>query len=523
MSNQDDFIPLFDEEPEEEQDDTDSWLARVTSQPEEPAEHYFFDPQTEQTPTADTTRPHPIPEPPATSTSPVPEPMVLGLQPQPAQPGSAQGLMTTQASAVGNGDDLYFRERPKAPAKRRGVSLLTLVMALACTCILAACSLLTWALLTDSLPLPPQIAELLAVTQGAASERPSGSGGNTTTPSPTMTLTPQEPADATSTATPAVFVTLLPTKTPTLRVTAAATATPTHASRTNTATPRPVIEAPVPTPIATINASTLTPNIVRDGQNIVQNGVPMVYVPGGTFTMGADNAGSESPAHSVKLSPFYIDRFEVTNRLWAACVVAKACSLPGSTDDFAGRPYFGVEATNDYPVIYISWFNADAYCRWRGARLPTEAEWEMAARWNPSTGAVTAYPWGDAWDQTRLNYCDAGCILGDPTFIDPNFNDGWPQMAPVGHFSNGASPVGALDMAGNVAEWVADWYSSAFYAASPAENPLGPSTGSAKVTRGGGWSLDRYWTRSTARPYFGQLTQAAGIGFRCAIPASSVP
>jgi formylglycine-generating enzyme required for sulfatase activity len=172
--------------------------------------------------------------------------------------------------------------------------------------------------------------------------------------------------------------------------------------------------------------------------------------------------------------------------------------------------------------VYVSWYNADAYCRWRGARLPTEAEWEMAAHWTPAAGEVTVYPWGDEWDPARLNYCDASCLLEDAPFIDTSFDDGWPQMAPTGAYPSGVSPVGAYDMAGNVAEWIADWYSDDYYAVSPTENPLGPETGEARVVRGGGWSLDRNWNRSAARSRFNALSQVAGIGFRCAVSADSM-
>lgn len=531
MSDQsEDFIPQFNEDKEpEEESNTWRWLAQVTNQPdddddwpgpnaiEETAEYRYFNPEIDRTQVSESTPPHPFTRP--TDTTPLPIPMVLGV---PLQPGTAQEADISavtgaaQAAQTDDSSQTAVQSRPGVPAKRHRVPILVLVLTAACLCVLAVGSLGVWGYLTNSLP--PEIASLIAMTPGPLPELSPGGVVRTVTPSPTMTVAPEEPAKATGTATPAVFVTVLPSRTPTLPVTIIPTRT-----RTKTSTPRPIIEPPVPTPIATVAASTLAPSITREGQNIVQAGALMVYVPGGPFTMGADNAGSESPAHAVTLNPFYIDKYEVTNRLWAACVAAGACSLPGSTDDYTGRPYFGAEATNDYPVVYISWFNADAYCRWRGARLPTEAEWEMAARWNPATGAVTVYPWGNDWDRSRLNYCDASCALVDVTFADPNFNDGWPQMSPVIQFPGDASPVGAVDMAGNVAEWVFDWYSSAFYGVSPAENPVGPSTGVARVIRGGGWSLDRNWARSTARSHFGPLTQVSGIGFRCAIPASAVP
>lgn len=274
------------------------------------------------------------------------------------------------------------------------------------------------------------------------------------------------------------------------------------------------------TPGAGESPAPVTPT--PDG-TFLQEGVPMVYVIGGTFMMGSQAAERESPIHEVTLDPYYIDQYEVTNAQWAACVAAGVCSPPASTDAYDGTPYYGVEDFDNYPVVYVSWDDADAYCRWRGARLPTEAEWEMAARWNPDTGEVTVYPWGDEWDPARANYCDASCLLTDSSFLDPDFDDGWPQMAPVGSFPLGASPVGALDMAGNVAEWVADWFSRTYYAIAPAENPTGPATGTERVVRGGAWGVSSNGVRSAARSSFAPYSEGPGLGFRCAISAGDVP
>jgi formylglycine-generating enzyme required for sulfatase activity len=252
----------------------------------------------------------------------------------------------------------------------------------------------------------------------------------------------------------------------------------------------------------------------------MQAGVQMVYVPGGTFAMGSQFAPEEGPIHDVTLSPYYIDQYEVTNAQWAACVLAGGCTEPAVTTAYDGSPYYGETAFDNYPVINVTWYEADTYCRWRGVRLPTEAEWEMAARWNPVTGAVTVYPWGDEWDPLRLNYCDASCLL--TANADPSTDDGWPQAAPVGSFPAGASPVGALDMAGNVAEWVADWYGAGYYAISPAENPTGPASGTLRVVRGGAWGVGRDLLRSTVRSRFSPDLFAAGLGLRCAVSADAV-
>lgn len=339
-----------------------------------------------------------------------------------------------------------------------------------------------------------------------------GETGQPATASPTVTRTP-------------LGANGFPTRTPTLSVgvTELATGTQAPASQPTptvvlaTATPPPTF-IPVPTSVPTINAPTLPPSLAQNGSAFTQAGIPMVVVPGGTFPMGSDAAPAEGPVHNVNLPAFYIDTTEVTNASWAACVAAGACHLPGSTDDFVHNPYYGVDSFNNDPVIFTSWYNADSYCQWRGARLPTEAEWEMAARWNAGAKTVSVYPWGNDWNPANANACDASCLL-NVGFKDTTFDDNQPQMSPVNAFPADLSPSGALDMAGNVAEWVSDWYSPTYYSVSPADNPFGPAAGVEKVVRGGSWSLDKNWARGSARSHFGPLTQAAGVGFRCALSA----
>ena len=160
---------------------------------------------------------------------------------------------------------------------------------------------------------------------------------------------------------------------------------------------------------------------------------------------------------------------------------------------------FGPESTaeDDHPVVQVSWFDAEAYCAWAGGSLPTEAQWEKAAR---GTDGRT-YPWGSVFDGTWLNYCDASCEGGDTAF-----DDGYRFTAPVGSYPAGASPYGALDMAGNVWEWTADWYDDGYYAVSPASNPTGPDSGQYRVLRGGSWNHDRSGMRTAFR-----LDSSAGL------------
>jgi formylglycine-generating enzyme required for sulfatase activity len=222
-----------------------------------------------------------------------------------------------------------------------------------------------------------------------------------------------------------------------------------------------------------------------------------------------DQADSdEKPQHTVYLDAFWIDRTEVTNAQFRQCVEAGACQAPATCD--WGEPSYGGQGQADRPVVCVNWNQAQAYCQWAGARLPTEAEWEKAARGTDGQ----RFPWGDdlELDGTRLNFCDRNC---ENTGNDAGVNDGYARTAPVGTYPAGASPYGALDMAGNVWEWVADSYGGDYYAGSPQRNPQGPGSGSDKVLRGGAW--DRNWSnvRAANRNPYDPKFRGYNVGFRC--------
>lgn len=226
-----------------------------------------------------------------------------------------------------------------------------------------------------------------------------------------------------------------------------------------------------------------------------------MLVPAGEFLMGSASSDSaaasdEKPQHKVYLDAYLIDRTPVTNAMYAKCVAAGACRPPWGSGSAERSQYYGDPRYADYPVIYVSWEDAQAYCKWAGGRLPTEAEWEKAAR--GTDGRL--YPWGN--EPPDAQRC--------------NFNEKSRDTTPVGAYPAGASPYGVLDMAGNVWEWMADWYDEKYYASAPMRNPQGPSSGKLRVMRGGCWmNFDGPDMCAANRLPDLPETSTACIGFRC--------
>jgi formylglycine-generating enzyme required for sulfatase activity len=260
----------------------------------------------------------------------------------------------------------------------------------------------------------------------------------------------------------------------------------------------------------------------------------MVYVPAGEFVMGNTNEGmgyakklcndaykdhiargictwerfeNELPSHSVALDAFWIDRTEVTNGQYHRCVEAGACSPLAKTGSY-----------DDYPVVYVDWFQAVDYCAWAGGRLPTEAEWEYAARGPESR----SFPWGNQFydglgsSDARLNYCDLSCPMG---YADETVDDGYADTAPVGSYPSGAGWCGALDMAGNVREWVSDWLGP--FTNAHQQNPEGPPSGTFRGLKGGGWPDAPDDVRSMNRGGHKPEVIHEKVGFRCAMNSPS--
>ncbi len=265
----------------------------------------------------------------------------------------------------------------------------------------------------------------------------------------------------------------------------------------------------------------------------------MVVVPSGTFVMGAtaaeqsqalemcrqqigkkmernctsDRVSSEGPAERVFVSGFRIDRVEVTVAAYRRCIHAGACDpMPLVTTD----PRLVEE---DRPVTNLTHGEAARFCAWRKARLPTEAEWERAAR----GGDPRLFPWGN---QPQRSLANLGRFLPVEGQVAPSAtpvvqadaSDGWALTAPVGSFPKGASPFGVLDLAGNVAEWTADYFAQESPQRSSRYNPRGPASGEARSVRGGSWRMPLFLARTTARLYADPNERSTEIGFRCVQP-----
>ena len=237
------------------------------------------------------------------------------------------------------------------------------------------------------------------------------------------------------------------------------------------------------------------------------DGMEMVYVPAGEFEMGSNNGESdEKPVHTVDLDAYWIDKYEVSNAQYALCVAGGDCTKPSQTESYTRSYYYGNPEYDNHPVIYVSWHQARDYCQWVGGDLPTEAQWEKAAR---GTDGRT-YPWGDESPTCQLTNFNQG------TYENPSYCVG--DTSPVTDYEGGASPYGALNMAGNVWEWVRDWYDIDYYSYSPAENPTGTTSGGYRVLRGGSWIDYSRGIWAANRGYINPSDASDDFGFRCVLP-----
>lgn len=247
----------------------------------------------------------------------------------------------------------------------------------------------------------------------------------------------------------------------------------------------------------------------------------LIYVPAGEFTMGMtaeqinylvglcpecknDDFIPSQPVHRVNVSSFWIYRTEITNRMYAQCVTVGRCKPPHQTNSNTRSDYWTNAVYADHPVIYIDWFSADQYCRWADGRLPTEAEWEKAAR--GTDGRL--FPWGNAPPDSGL----------------ANIKGSVGDTVSVGSYPQGESIYGVQDMAGNVWEWVADWYEPDYYASSGYENPLGPvsSRNRQRSGRGGSWYWAGAYASAAYHDWWEPEKSGSGVGFRCVLDSNRI-
>ena len=283
-----------------------------------------------------------------------------------------------------------------------------------------------------------------------------------------------------------------------------------------------------------------------------KDGMTMIYIPAGEFEMGSSFFESvvltngrlflfpdQRPKHTVYLDAFWIDQTEVTVEMFRKFIEATGYKTSAEKEGW-GKPWAegpeesewpkteGVDwlhpqnpesiAQDDHPVVQVSWEDAMAYCRWVGGRLPTEAQWEKAARGTDGR----RFPWGDEFNGTYLNYGDQRCPV--ERWRDTDYDDGYAYTSPVGSYPEGASPYGVLDMAGNVWDWTYDWYDEDYYENSPNRNPMGPESGRVRSMRGGAWydGEPEGWVNCVVRHQNPSNDRYEDVGFRCVLPADKI-
>ena len=263
-----------------------------------------------------------------------------------------------------------------------------------------------------------------------------------------------------------------------------------------TAIPLSQISTITNTPTSTQYAThTHTPTLgIGSNRTSQTDGMTMVFIPEGEFIMGSENF-LDAPVHLVYLDAFWMDKTEVTNSMFAKFMEETGFKVE------IDREQFETDRLANHPATFVSWKDASAYCKWAGRRLPSEAEWEKAARGTDQR----VYPWGNEFDRSKVN------IGGD--------GDQFEKTAPVGSFPGDVSPFGVLDMAGNVGEYVFDWYSSIYYEESPTINPTGPLIGNRRVVRGNFWlDAGSELSETSSRGSVGSENSSSDyLGFRCAV------
>ena len=226
-----------------------------------------------------------------------------------------------------------------------------------------------------------------------------------------------------------------------------------------------------------------------------KDGMEILYVPGGSFEMGSTELTYAKPVRTVDVDGFYIDKYEVTNGQYRRCVSEGACQFGGENTSNTRERYYDNPVYTNHPVINLNWYEARDYCQWVGGDLPTEAQWEKAARGTDGR----RYQWGDF----------------EPNKSKAKYNQNEGDTMPVGSYSQNVSPFGAMDMAGNVWEWTQDWYADS-YSPDDTDNPSGPTAGQFRTIRGGCWYYEATFIRSAHRSKHNPLYRYYNVGFRCA-------